>query len=417
MDESEYRVSQGGGVPWRDLGRAENHRPSERDVSITGVETMALAGNFTWGIVKLETDIGYGLGETFRAEAALDMAERLESDLVGENPLDTDRIVDLLNQRYTGCGRIGQAAFTAIETACYDLKGKLLDVPVYELLGGKYRDEIEIYCDTHAGASLRETTTADSEGIYTPEAYARAARAVVDEGFSALKFDLDVPTRPDVDTAARRMDNDAIEHKRSLVEAVRDEIGYGVDLGVDLHWNFTVETAIRLGRKLEPYDLAWIEDPVPPEKLDAQRRVTEALESPVLTGENLVTPARFEAYARRGAMDVAAPDVTKCGGLGALRKIATVCDLHGLPLAPHNIASPVGTVAGVHACATIPNVLHLEWHSRDVPWWNDLVRRTDGGGPILEDGRIDVPEGPGLGIEIDPDVARRHLTDGSELIV
>lgn len=186
---------------------------------------------------------------------------------------------------------------------------------------------------------------------------------------------------------------------------------------MDLHWNFTVETAIRLGRKLEPYDLAWIEDPVPPEKLDAQRRVTEALESPVLTGENLVTPARFEAYARRGAMDVAAPDVTKCGGLGALRKIATVCDLHGLALAPHNIASPVGTIAGVHACAAISNVLHLEWHARDVPWWNDLVRRTDGDGPILEDGRIDVPEGPGLGIEIDPDVARRHLADGSELIV
>lgn len=130
--EPDYRIPQGGGVPWRDMGAEETHRPSDRDVRITDVKTMALAGNFTWGIVKVETDSDvYGLGETFRAEAALDMAGRMSVDLEGENPLDTSRIVELLNQRYTGCGRIGQAAFTAIETACYDIKGKLLDVPVY----------------------------------------------------------------------------------------------------------------------------------------------------------------------------------------------------------------------------------------------------------------------------------------------
>ena len=414
----DYRIEQGGGVPWRDMGREETRRPPDRDVEITEVKTMAIAGNFTWGIVKVETDADvYGLGETFRAEAALDMAERMTVDLEGENPLDTSRIRELLEQRYTGTGRIGQAAFTAIETACYDVKGKLFDVPVYELLGGKYRDSITIYCDTHAGESLGEAASRDPTEVYTPESYARAAREVVDEGFEALKFDLDVPTHESYDEANRRMDNEALEHKVSLVEAVRDEIGYDVDLGMDLHWNFTVETAVRLGKKLERFDLAWLEDPVPPEKWDAQKRVTEALDTPVLTGENLVTVDQFNKAARKGMLDIAAPDVNKCGGLGEYVDIATVCDLYGVPVASHNIASPLGTVAGAHVSAAIPNFLCMEWHARDVPWWNEMAVRTGESGPILEDGSIDVPEGPGLGVELDRDLCERYLTDDSELIV
>jgi L-alanine-DL-glutamate epimerase-like enolase superfamily enzyme len=417
-DQPDYRIPQGGGVPWRDMGMEETHRPPERDVAITGIETMAVAGNFTWGIVKVETDAGvYGLGETFRAEAALDMAGRMDVDLVGENPLDTSRIRELLEQRYTGTGRIGQAAFTAIETACYDIKGKLLDVPVYELLGGKYRDEIKIYCDTHAGESLGEASVHDPTEMYTPESYARAAREVVDEGFEALKFDLDVPTHTEYDEANRRMDNAALEHKVNLVEAVRDEIGYDVDLGMDLHWNFTVETAVRLGKKLEPYDLAWLEDPVPPEKTEAQKRVTEAIDLPVLSGENFVTTTQFNKAAREGVFDIAAPDVNKCGGLGEYVDIATVCDLYGVPLASHNISSPLGTVAGAHVSAAVPNFLCMEWHSRDVPWWNEMVDRVEGSGPILEDGSIDLPEGPGLGVELNRDRCAEYSVDGYDLVV
>ncbi|MFC4248346.1 mandelate racemase/muconate lactonizing enzyme family protein [Natribaculum luteum] len=417
-DEPDYRIPQGGGVPWRSMGMEESHRPADRDIEITDVKTMAIAGNFTWGIVKVETDSDvYGLGETFRAEAALDMADRMSIDLEGENPLDTDRIVELLEQRYTATGRIGQAAFTAIETACYDIKGKVFDVPVYELLGGKYRDEIKIYCDTHGGESLGEAAAYDPMEVYTPESYARAAREVVDEGFEALKLDLDVPTHSSYDEANRRMDNEAIEHKVSLVEAVRDEIGYDIDLGMDLHWNFTVETAARLGKKLEPFDLAFLEDPVPPEKFEAQKRVTDALDIPVLTGENLVKPHQFNKAARKGIFDIAAPDVNKCGGLGEYRKIATICDLYGVPVASHNISSPLGTVAGVHASASIPNFLMMEYHSRDVPWWNDMVERVEGSGPILEDGYIDLPEGPGLGVRLDRDLCREFLADDSELIV
>ena len=414
--KEEYVIPPGGGVPWRDLTMAEHSRPPERDVEITGLETMALRGNFTWGLLKVETDTDhYGIGEVFVGQEALDILRRDAHLVVGENPLDVDRIGEHLEQNRTATGTMGQAAFSALETALLDIKGKVLDVPVYELLGGKYRDSVRVYCDAHGGESLGQAQKRDPREVYTPESYARAASEVLEDGFDILKFDLDVPSHREVDTAARRLDNAAIEHKASLVEGVREEIGYGVDLAVDLHWNFTAETAMRLAETLEPYDLAWIEDPVPPKRIEAHRRITEATTTPILTGENAVTVDGFNDLVTGDALDIAAPDVNRCGGLWELRKIGTVCDLYGVPLAPHNIASPVGTIAGAHAMAAIPNVIALEYHARDVPWWDDLVTRTGESGPVIEDGRINVPEGPGLGIEIDRDVAETYLTDDSEL--
>jgi L-alanine-DL-glutamate epimerase-like enolase superfamily enzyme len=401
-DQPDYVIPPGGGVPWMDMAMDEQHRPPERDVEITDVSSMSVQGNFTWGLVKVETDAGvYGIGETHGSGPS--GPGRLE----GQNPLDVERLLD---------SRMGVGP--GVEMALWDVKGKLLDVPVYELLGGKYRDSVTIYCDTHAGESLGEAQSAnvDPRDVYTPESYARAAREVVDEGFEALKFDLDVRTHRDVDTAARRLDNEAIEHKVSLVEAVREEIGYDVDLGFDLHWNFTVETATRLARKLEPYDLAWLEDPVPPHKYDAHRRVREATSVPILTGENLADAGEFKQLLDAEGTDLAAPDPHNCGGLRNFRQIATLCDLEGVPIAAHNIQSPVGTVAGAHASASIPNFVALEYHARDVPFFEDLVERTGESGDVIEDGQVDLPEGPGLGIEIDADVAAEHALDGEEVI-
>lgn len=414
-DDPEYVIPEGGAVPWRDLRRTAHHRPAERDVTITDVTTAAIQGNFTWGLVQIDTDIGIsGLGETFIGEEALDIVERLAPLIVGETPLDTRRLLAHLDQERTDPGSMGQAAFAGIEIALLDIKGKVLDVPIYELLGGSFRDAVPIYCDAHAGDSLGAAPTRDPQDVYTPASYAETAAAIVDEGFSALKFDLDVPSEEGVDTAARRLDNAAIEHKVSLVEAVRDEIGNDVTLGVDLHWNFTVETATRLARKLEPYDLAWIEDPCPPQSVSAHRRVTARTQTPILTGENLTSPHEFAQYLPDG-LDIAAPDVVRCGGLQQLVRIADLCEMHAIPLAPHNIASPVGTVAGVHAAAAVPNVIALEYHARDVPWWESLVTRTGEDGPIIENGAVSLPEGPGLGIELDHELAREHLVEGTTL--
>jgi len=397
----EYVIPQGGGVPWMDRTDTESHRPPERDVTITDVSTMVLQGNFQWGIVRVETDAGVtGYGEVHG-----DGPQELGL-LAGQNPLDIERLLDI---------RGGAGA--GVEMALWDVKGKLLDVPAYELMGGKYRDSVQVYCDTHGGESLggAQSGTVDPREVYTPESYAEAAREVVDAGFDALKFDLDVRTHADVDTAARRLDNEAVAHKVSLVEAVREEIGYDVTLGFDLHWNFTVETASRLAERLEPFDLAWLEDPVPPRKYGAHRRVREATSCPVMTGENLRDSGEFEQMLDAEGMDIAAPDPNNCGGLRNFRQIAHLCDLEGVPIVAHNICSPVATVAAAHAAASVPNFVALEYHAFDVPWWEDLVSRTGESGDIIEDGEISVPEGPGLGIEIDWGVAREHMVAGQDV--
>lgn len=394
----DYVIPPGGGVPWIDLTADETHRPPDRDIEITDIRSMTLQGNFTWNLIEIETDAGIsGIGEGRRA---WDGPGRLE----GENPLDVHRLTELRS-----------GADDGVEMALWDLKAKVLGVPLYELFGGKYRDAVRIYCDTHAGEALGEAQsgTVDPREVYTPQSYARAAREVVDDGFEALKFDLDVRTHADVDTAARRLDNEAIAHKVSLVEAVREEIGYDIDLGFDLHWNFTVETATRLAKKLEPFDLAWLEDPVPPRKYDAHRRVREATDVPILTGENLRDPGEFRQLLAAEGTDLAAPDPNNCGGLRNFIRIAHLCDLEGVPIAAHNIRSPVATVAAAHASAAIRNFVALEYHGREVPWWDDLVTRVDGTGPVIDEGYVDLPEAPGLGIEIDRDVAAEHMIDGT----
>ena len=404
---------------WQELD-ASTGRPPDRSIAITGMETMPLRGNpkgedgnYTWGIVKLETDRGvHGIGETFRGDAPLDVAARMADTVVGMNPLDTERVADRLERtHYTASGGIGRAAIAAIETACWDIAGKVLEVPVYELLGGKYRDTVQLYSDTETLAG--ESVGIDHETAYEPDEYAAAAETALEMGFDAIKFDLDVATPGlDADRAARRLDNAAIEHKVALVEAAREAVGPDVDLGMDCHWSYTVETAVRLGRALEPYDLAFLEDPVHPEKLDAQRSVREAIDIPVLTGENLTGREAFLDALQAGILDIAAPDVSMCAGLGELRRIASLCDAFAVPLAPHNLGSPVATVAGAHFAAATPNVTSMEFRGGDAPWWEDVVERTDGNAPIRSGGELVVPEGPGLGIEIADAAADYVLPDG-----
>lgn len=413
-EDPEYVIPEGGSVPWRDLRRRVPHRPPDRQLEITAVKTAAIQGNFPWGLVRIETDAGItGLGETFIGEEALDVVNRYASLIRGANPLDVKRLMAHLDQERTHPGSIGQAARAGLEIALLDIKGKVLEVPVYELLGGSFRESVQLYCDGHAGDSLGVAQRETAEEPYSPEAYAETARAIVEDGFDALKFDLDAPPDADVDTAARRLDNDAIDQAVDRIAAVRDAIGTGITLAVDLHWNFTVETANRLVSALEPYDLAWIEDPCHPQNVAGHQRVTHASTTPILTGEHLTSPAEFTEYLPE-SLDIAAPDVVRCGGLMQLVRIADLCDMHGIPLAPHNIASPVGTIAGVHAATAVPNVIAVEYHARSVPWWEQLVSRTRNEAPLISNGRIQVPEGPGLGITLNESTAREHLVDGTD---
>jgi galactonate dehydratase len=377
---------------------------------ITDLSTTVVDGNFPWTIVTIETDEGVtGIGECYPSPGVHEViTDYLEPVLVGENPLDVERLYYLMRESLSGRGSqegIGTIAISGVEIALWDAAGKLLDQPVYQLLGGKMREEVRIYADCHAGEAMVESAEeGQEEATYEPEAYAQAARNAVDEGFEIVKFDLDVPSGRELDRKSRHFDPPEIEHKRRVVEAVTEEIGHDAEVAVDLHWNFSPETAERLCRAIEPYDIAWIEDPLPPENTDAMRELQRRTDVTILTGENRYGRHGFRDLIEQQAVDFLAPDVPKTGGIAETKKIADMAEAYYQALVPHNIGSPVATVATAHVGATVPNFLAVEYHAREVPWWEDLVVGDD----LIQNGRLTVPDGPGLGIELDWDAVEEH---------
>lgn len=400
----------------RDFSNHAENRSPDRDIEITDIETCVIQGNFEWNFVKVHTDAGVtGIGESYRAGNVTDIMEYMARFLIGENPLDVERLFDRMVQETSSHGGTTGKVVTAasgIEIALWDVAGKLLDVPVYQLLGGKYRDDVRIYCDCHAGEAYEvEDGYHDpaDETVYTPEAYAQEAKRVTDMGFTALKFDLDIDHHDNYpDPYNGRVSNGAIEHKRKIVEAVRDAVGYNLDLAFDIHWDYTVESAKRLAKKLEPYDLMWLEDLIPPENMAAQRDIARSTNVPLATGENRFRVHEFKELLYDQSVDIVTPDPTTCGGLAESKAIANRAAENYIPFSPHNICSPVGTMACAHLGAAIPNFSVLEYHALEVGWWDDLIMRDE---PVIQDGYIEIPELPGLGVELDEDVAREHLAD------
>ncbi len=373
-----------------------------RDVAITDIQTAVVSGNFPWTFVRVYTDAGIaGTGEAYWGAGEAEIIDRMTPFLVGENPLDIDRLYEHLVQKMSGEGSIAGktiSAISGIEIALHDLAGKLLEVPAYQLLGGKYRDAVRVYCDCHAGDES------------APEANAAEARRVVDElGYDALKFDLDVPSGQERDRINRHLREAEIEHKARIVEAVCEAVGTDADVAFDCHWSYTGGSAPRLLEAVEPHDPWWIEDPVPPENHDVQREVTHRTTTPVAAGENVYRVHGHRRLIEEQAVDILAPDVPKVGGMRETRKIAMLADLYYIPMALHNVGSPIATVAGAHVGAAIPNALALEFHSYELEWWEDLVAE-DG---LIENGRMAVPESPGLGLTLDLDVVEEHLAPGA----
>jgi gluconate/galactonate dehydratase len=387
---------------------------SPPDVEITDVQVTRVDGNFTWTFVRLYTGTGVtGTGEAYWGAGVAELIEDAKPILVGEDPRDIDRLYTDLIEGLSGAGSIGGATVTAIsgiEIALHDLAGKLLDVPAYQLLGGTYRDEVRVYCDTHAGRHPDEASE-DDEDPYAPAAYADAAERVIDDGFDALKFDLDASTRYEGDEYNRHLGGESIEHKRSIVEAVTDRVGTDADVAFDCHWQYSGDSARRLARAIEPYDVWWLEDPVPPENHDVQRAVTQATDTTVCAGENVYRKQGTRRLIDQQAVDIVQPDMPKVGGMRETRKIADHADTYYLPMALHNVSSPLGTMAGANVAAACPNFLALEYHARDLDWWGDIVTE----GPVIRSGRIELPEVPGIGVTLDADVVREHLADGWSL--
>ncbi|WP_135301979.1 mandelate racemase/muconate lactonizing enzyme family protein [Haloarcula amylovorans] len=401
----------------RDYSDQIANRDPDRDVEITDIKTCVVEGNFEWNLIKVETDAGVtGIGESYRGGGVPELVEYTKRFLLGENPLDVERLSRYIFQEMSGHGGTTGKVVTAasgIEVALWDAAGKLLDLPVYQLLGSKYRDEVRLYCDCHAGEAyaVEDGATAYAEAeAYSPEAYAAEAARVTDMGFTALKFDLDLPADNEPDPYNGRLTNAAIEEKREIVEAVRDEIGYDVDLAFDCHWDYSVESAKRLAHELEEYKLMWLEDLVPPENMDAQKEVTKATRTPVATGENRFRVFELSELVYDHGVDIITPDPTTVGGLAETIRVADRAEENYMPMSPHNVCSPVGTMACVHLGAATPNFDLLEYHALEVDWWDDMLARDE---PLIQDGYIEVPEEPGLGIELDESVVEEHRLDGT----
>jgi gluconate/galactonate dehydratase len=378
-------------------------RGGGRDVEITDVQCAMVDGNFPWTLVRVYTDAGIvGTGEAYWGAGVPELVERMTPFVIGENPLDIDRLFEHLIQKMSGEGSVEGVTVTAIsgiELALHDLAGKILELPAYQLLGGKYRDAVRVYCDCHTEAEADPVACADE-----------AERVVEDLGYDALKFDLDVPSGHEKDRANRHLRPGEIRHKADIVARVTERVRDRADVAFDCHWTFSGNSAERLAAAIEEYDVWWLEDSVPPENLDVQRTVTDSTLTPIAAGENRYRVTEHRRLIEDEAVDIVAPDLPKVGGMRETRKIADVANQYYVPVAMHNVASPVGTVASAQVGVAIPNALAVEYHSYELDWWGDLVEET-----VIEDGRIEVPEAPGLGVTLNLDAVEDHLVEGETL--
>jgi galactonate dehydratase len=324
--------------------------------------------------------------------------------LVGEDPLNVDALFEKMRRRNVFNGAMAGAtvtAMTGIEIALWDLAGQALGLPVYRLLGGKFRDRVRLYCDCHAG------------GSFEPEAYAERAREAVGLGFDAIKFDVD-ETRAGfrTDPWNWHATGPEVAWMVERVAAVRDAIGPNVDLAIDMHGRYDIASGIAVARAMEPFELLWLEEPVPPENVAAMREVKRCSPTPLCAGENLYLRWGFRDLLEQQAVDYIMPDIPKCGGLAECRKIANMAEVYYVPLAPHNVCGPLGTMASAHVCASIPNFLVLEWHWIDYPGWDELAT---GDQPVIQDGHVVLTDKPGIGLEVNDEALAKYLRPGTEL--
>ena len=354
-------------------------------MKITGVTPYRIGNTWKdWLWVRVETDEGvHGVGEgtvnvfTRTVEAAI---RELEPRVVGHDPFDIEALL-ISTQRdvYTDGGQVHGAAVAAIEMACWDIRGKALDLPVHKLLGGRLRDRVRAYAN--GWYTVRRT----------PETFAEAARGVVALGFTAMKFD-------PFGAAWMAQDGSDEDLALALVEAVRDEVGPEVDLMIEAHCRFGVASALRIAERLAPYRPAWFEEPVPHHNISVVTDVAQRSPIPVATGESFSSIQQFAELLAGGAVGIVQPEPVHLGGIWRTRQVAALAEASHAVVAPHNAQGPICSAVSAQLGACVPNFYVQEsFDTFNDGWTRDLVHP-----PIsVVDGHVEVPEGPGLGIDID----------------
>ena len=353
------------GAPWRDLTFVE----LVTDDGLTGVGEVRMV-NKTKTLVACINEL----------------APRYVLD---SDPFEVERLAwNVQRGEYGRAGEVAMSALAALDIACWDIMGKALGVPVWKLLGGRFRERVPAYAN---GWYQSERD---------PASFAELARGVVSRGYRAMKVD-------PFGAANIELGADDLRLSMALVESVREAVGPDIELLIEMHGRFSSAVAIRVARALEPYDVGWIEEPVGPENPSALRRVRQATSLPIATGERGHVLGDFRQLIEEGLVDVVQADISHFGGFLPMKRLAGWADVYYLQMAPHNVCGPVATMANVHFAVSTPNYKVLE-HFNDFsdPWVSDLVDDAPVVGSI--DGCFGVPERPGLGVELNHDACREH---------
>ena len=324
------------------------------------------------------------------------LKEDFRETLIGENPEHVDLIWHKLFRRFTGGGGFGgfvTTVMSGIDIALWDIKGKIANKPIYEILGGgPVRDQIEMYTHVQPG---------------DPSYAANQARELVSKGFKTIKLD---PFQPEMKQHHRRYIQGMISPKaatlgQDTVAAIRESVGPEIEILIDCHGNFNVPTAIKIAKMLEPYNIGWFEEPVQPNSNEALKQVKESVNVPICVGERLYTRWDFLPILKENLAEYLMPDILWTGGISELYKISTLAETFYVPVSPHDASGPINILAGAHTMMTVPNFFKLEMNHSSLPTLNMMITE-----PInINQGYLELPSRPGLGVELNEDYLESHL--------
>ncbi|MFV0416354.1 MAG: mandelate racemase/muconate lactonizing enzyme family protein [Chthoniobacterales bacterium] len=359
---------------------------------------------YNWTVIKITTDTGQsGIGEATNwpgspiIEAA---ARHVGERIIGLDPMKTDFIWTKLYRDLNWIGPYGASmcAISGMDMALLDLKGKVLGVPCYELLGGAFRNKIRLYANYWF-----------TGGGHNAEDYAKQAQQVKDRGFLGLKFDPFAHTNylygEDLNSTlelSKAQQDLAFE----VTRAVREAVGPEFDMMIETHAMLNTQTALEMAERLAPLGVTWYEEPVGPENANTLQAIRERVRPniPLCVGERHYTRHGFRPVLEKHLCDVIMPDITRCGGPSEMKRIATMAEAYGVPIAPHNPNGPLSTLASAHVCASIPNFFRCEFMFNDVPWRDEVISH-----PLdIRDGHLHLSDRPGLGVDLVEKELERH---------
>jgi L-alanine-DL-glutamate epimerase-like enolase superfamily enzyme len=389
-------------APYGAMAAPEMGRTKIRDIKV-----MVLQGPRTYTLIKVETDAGvYGIGEGYGSPGVgiKEGVLELRPYFIGKDPLDIEAIYALAPSRTDGSAHMLLRAMSGIEAAVWDVNGKLLNVPVANLLGGRFRTKVRMYHDEGPRNML------DSSSCKDWAARMKAAPA----GWTAFKFGFP-HTTPATD-GARDLSNRLLTSKelrdiRKGYENCREAIGWDYDLMVHCHWEYDLRTAIQLAEAVEPIKPLWLEDPISPDYSNAWVRLASVSKVPILTGENLARRQGFADFIVNRGLDIAQLDIRNTGGLLESKKIADFADTYSIPMCSHNTGSIVSIHAAVQWACAVRDFLGAETVIGNGGWMDDVVLHD---GLVVKDGHMALPDKPGCGIELNPDVVKAHLAPGEK---